>query len=187
MAVVITPIPLETSTDSTVQEIKYTFLNGGNAEYRLEFMKKDSNAQFIEDILVGELEIDSVGSPRAGVHSASSGHYTFDLTAAKNNSNQGTSAEGLHIASYPNPAESDITITATQDAGSFTEKGKSFYSANEITMTVSDPIGRTIANYTLKPGASVTIPTHNLPSGMYIIRAQGSIFGKASSTFVVQH
>jgi hypothetical protein len=40
MAVVVTPIPLETSTDSTLQEIKHTFINGGNSEYRLQFPRR---------------------------------------------------------------------------------------------------------------------------------------------------
>ena len=183
MQVVVTPIPLETSTDSTVQEIKHTFLNGGNSEYRLQYFKTDPTAQYVEDIMVGEVDIDSIGSPRMGVDGGK--HKYFDLSAGK--TKNGSSSEGIQLASYPNPANDVIPITATQDAQSLEERGKGFYAKNIISMTISDGMGREISTYKLTPGTSISVPTQNLPNGMYFIRAQGSIFGKASSTFIVEH
>lgn len=179
-------IPLVPASDTTARLVEQTFINGGGYLHRLEFIKKDTNAVYTENLLAGPIPlVDSLGYPagyaKSGIEREPLSPPVVNLAVAGSDQQV-----GLHVYVYPNPAKETVAISVYRIFD-----GTEAVTGREelLQVRVVTALGKEVASFEARPGTVLTLPVQDLPSGVYFVRVEqrGAIGSETGGTsFVVQ-
>lgn len=184
-------IPLAIATDTSARLVSQTFTNGGGDNYRLEYIRKDMAAQYVEDLYVGQIALyDSGGSGGSGGigYMKSNSLRPVSSSIITNLAVAGSDERtGLHVYAYPNPAKDMVAISVyrTYDENEAVT-GREEYLQVRIVTT----LGEEVLSFETRPGGILNVPVQDMPSGVYFVRVEqrGSMTTSetGSTSFVVQ-
>ena len=152
-------------TDNKYRIKTKMLLNGKDEKYRLLWIINKTNAQFIEQIVIGDIsqraELDGILEERElGKLGDVQAEEFIDL----NEETYANTTNILGLSVYPNPANDELYIvcylprTLVQDLKS------------DLILKLFDNLGREVFTKEIKAGQIIRIPTANLQTGSYYVK-----------------
>lgn len=139
--------------------------NGGGDEYRLILGKASDNAQYYEDVYIGDI-------PELLGKATTEDDYTLDVSSTL----QTKDTEYLFV--YPNPVVKEVVIRFEGLSEDITTPDF------EYTLECTDALGKVLHKQLIKAKDSVTLQVENLADGVYYIRVRGSV-SSISNSFTI--
>ncbi len=129
--------------------------NGGGDEYRFVIGKTNEQAQYFEDVYIGDI-------PELLGKATTEDDYTVDVSPTL----QTKESENLLV--YPNPAVKEVVVRFTGLPEDITTPDF------EYTLECTDALGKVLDKQLIKAKDSVTLQVENFTDGVYYIRVRGS-------------
>lgn len=183
-----TPVVLKPSVSATTATLVVkTFTNGGGGYYRLEFFKKSTSASFVDDLYVGQLPYDSLGTFTYGKGSASASSEVIRGSIVNLATSGIDETAGLHAYVYPNPAQDVVSISVYRTySENMAVTGES--NNNHVLVRVVSMLGTEVASFDAHTGDEIKLPVKSLPKGVYFVRVEqvGNSQESSTTSFVVE-
>ena len=139
--------------------------NGGGDEFRLILGKASDNAQYYEDVYIGDI-------PELLGKATTEDDYTLDVSSTLQ------TKETEHLFVYPNPVVKEVVVRFEGLSEDITTPDF------EYTLECTDALGMVLHKQLIKAKDSVTLQVENLADGVYYIRVRGSV-SSISNSFTI--
>ncbi len=130
--------------------------NGGGDEYRFVMGKTNEQAQYYEDVYIGDV-------PELLGKSTTENDYVVDVSQTL------LSKESTQLFVYPNPANKELLIRFEGMTEDIAERNFDYV------LEFTDALGKTIQKRSIKAMETTTLDIQDYAEGIYYVRVRGSI------------